>query len=160
MKATSGEPVRWIRENATYAGEDCLIWPFGRRTDGYGTVGYEGHQMTACRAMCIEAHGSPPEGKNEAAHSCGNGHIGCVSPVHLRWDDHLGNHADKAMHGTNLAGEKHNMAKLTEEQAKYIISMEGVISPRDLADKLPVNRDTVRRIQRGLLWKHLQNQAA
>lgn len=154
-RAAIGEPLQWIKDHVAYDGDDCLTWPFGGRSDGYGTVLHPDGQMTASRAMCIEAHGKPLEGF-ESAHSCGNGHLGCTNQKHLRWDSHQGNHGDRVDHGTNLAGEFHNLAKLTEAEANMILEAKGIATTKELADKFGVCVETVQRIQRGALWRHLQ----
>ncbi len=36
-----GKLQQWLRDRMSYAGDDCLIWPFGRLPNGYGLLGYE-----------------------------------------------------------------------------------------------------------------------
>jgi hypothetical protein len=89
-----------LRVAVPYAGDDCLIWPFARGGDGRGHVAVNGRVMLAHRVVCALVHGEQPADRPLAAHSCGNGHLGCVSPKHLRWATYLDNSDDMERHGT------------------------------------------------------------
>lgn len=79
----------------------CLLWPWeeSRVPEGYARASLNGKVMGAHRAVCILAHGEPPFVGAEAAHSCGNGHLACVNPKHLRWATHQENIAEAKAHG-------------------------------------------------------------
>lgn len=99
--ARDGAPMRFIHEVALqHTGEECLIWPFGRNGDGYGSVQVDGKMVNAHRYLCQIAHGEPPTATHQAAHSCGKGHLGCVAKNHLRWATPAENQADRLIHGT------------------------------------------------------------
>lgn len=89
---------QWLKAHVGHAGTECLVWPFGRFSNGYGQVYIQGKNCVASREMCILAHGNPPTPSHEAAHRCGNGHLGCVNPQHLRWATAAENQADKLTH--------------------------------------------------------------
>src|SRR5690606_37742148 len=111
-----GETIAWIVQHITYQGDDCLLWPFSRERDGYGTkVQYCGVGFKAHRVMCILAHGNPPRGKPFAAHECGNGHLGCINPRHLAWKSPKQNTHDRFVHGTMFFGEEVPASVLTEQ---------------------------------------------
>ena len=93
-----GALITWLIEHVSHKGDECLMWPFGKNQKGYGAVKFEGRMTSASRAMCILAHGRPPKGKNIAAHSCGNGHLGCTNPKHLRWATEEENRKDDILH--------------------------------------------------------------
>lgn len=105
-----GALERFLRDRASYTGDDCLKWPFGDKGNGYGSLDFEGRKTTASNAMCTLAHGRRPSAKHEAAHSCGNGHLGCVNPRHLRWATRRENVHDAIRHGTQSRGPKHSAA--------------------------------------------------
>jgi len=85
MKAKKGEAQNLLRQTVGHQGNECLIWPFYRREDGYGWVNTPDRMgMVVSRAMCILAHGPPPFEGAEAAHSCHGGRDGCFNPNHLR----------------------------------------------------------------------------
>lgn len=146
-----GEPLEWIRQHVLWSGLDCLNWPFGKHPYGYGSIKYRGIAMGAHRAMCFEAHGEPTAGSNFAAHSCGNGHLGCVNPNHLRWATPEENHADIALHGSRK-GERHNKAKLTREDVRQIRSLEGQISRREIGKLYGVSGEAIAGIHSGRSW--------
>lgn len=90
----------WLKERVNYANDDCLIWPFFRDPrKGYGKMGYLGKIWWAHRLMCTFAHGPAPTPKHQTAHSCGNGHLGCVNPLHLSWKNNRENSLDRSGHG-------------------------------------------------------------
>jgi len=101
-----GKPQEWIRSHANYAGDECLKWPFATSGTGYGALSWNGQIITANRAMCIEAHGEPPLQGMDSAHSCGNGHLGCVNPNHLRWATRSENIEDAFKHGRRVRAKK------------------------------------------------------
>jgi hypothetical protein len=150
-----GHASKWLLDNVDHDGEDCLIWPYAKSPSGYGLSVYNGKQTNASRIMCELAHGEPPKDKMDAAHSCGNGHGGCVNPKHLRWATRTENHADKLIHGTDIRGEKHHMAKLSEAEVKLIRASEGLASARLLALEYGLSVSMIYRIWRRQAWAHI-----
>jgi len=143
----------------TYQGGDCLHWPYSRRRDGRGQVAYDGRPQIASRVVCILAHGPAPTPNHEAAHNCGNGHLACVNPNHLRWDTRKGNAGDMAIHGTLRTGELNNWSKITHKIAAEIRSMKGTASNAQIAVRFGVSKSTVGRVMRGDNW-HIQKESA
>lgn len=93
-----GALMKWIKEHSTWNGDECLIWPYGDSGNGYGRIMVGRKASRAHRVMCEIKHGPAPHEGLEAAHSCGNGHIGCVNPNHLRWATRGENQSDKYLH--------------------------------------------------------------
>lgn len=145
----------WLLAHVDYAGDDCLTWPFARMPDGRGGVKFRGKQLTAARAMCELAHGSPPSSKHEAAHSCGKGNAGCVNPRHLRWATHVENEADKIEHGTRPRGERQGSSKLKASDVVAIRAMHGTMSQSKIAAQFGVQKSTVFKIVHRLRWGHI-----
>lgn len=116
LSTRKGAIAKWLAEHVAYSSDACLIWPFARHSDGRAHMkgGYPS------RVMCEMAHGPAPTPAHQAAHSCGNGNGGCVSPRHLRWATPTQNAADKIDHGTIIRGEKHHGARLTLDLVKQI----------------------------------------
>lgn len=102
--------------------------------------------------MCMVAHGEPPTGSHEAAHSCGNGREGCVNPRHLRWATPVENQSDKVAHGTTYRGERHWSAKLTEVEVKEIRALLGTMSQAAIARLYGVDPSAVSEIKSGKTW--------
>lgn len=85
-----------------YEGDDCLTWPFLKSPRGYARMHVNGRDKRVSRLVCEEAYGTPPTPDHHAAHSCGKGHLACVTKRHLRWATPVENAADKIIHGTNF----------------------------------------------------------
>ena len=85
---------------------DCLIWPFARDSDGYGQIALDGRVRHVHRIICEKTHGPPPTPTHEAAHSCGNGYLGCVNRRHLRWKTHKENMEEMSRHMKNGYGAR------------------------------------------------------
>jgi hypothetical protein len=96
VHAPSGTPLAFLERALTYKSNDCLPWPYGQQTNGYGAV----TGRTASSMICEMAHGPAPEGQPEAMHSCHNKI--CVNPNHLTWANHAENMA---------SGNKHSIPK-------------------------------------------------
>ena len=95
--------------------DDCIIWPFCRLSkDGYAVISANGRNTIVSRIVCERVYGLAPSPTHQAAHSCGNGHLGCINHQHLRWATPKENCADKKLHGTERRGENTVHAKLTE----------------------------------------------
>lgn len=152
-RAPKGEPIRFVREIALkHSGDACLPWPYARRSDGGGVIQVGRKSIAVSRFVCQLAHGEPPTPEHQAAHSCGQGHEACVSPIHLRWATRVENEADKFEHGTRVCGERHLFAKLTQEQVDRIRSQRGRKRHCELAREFGVTPSTISMIQAGKTW--------
>lgn len=153
-QAAPGEALEWLQCHVNYESDDCLWWPFARTGAGYAAVTVDGVGKVASREMCIAAHGQPPEPRSEAAHSCGNGHLACVNPKHLRWASRSGNLSDRVVHETILRGQKNPMARLSNaDVAEIKVLLSGSsMSQRDIAAIYSVSQVAISRIKRGTTW--------
>lgn len=130
----------------------CLEWVGARNPDGYGTTSIKKYRG-AHRLAYFVAFGLIPAGAH-VLHRCDN--PACVTPEHLFLGDCLINTADKVSKGRQHrpAGAANPKAKLTEEQAREVLS-----SPETgaaLARRFGVTRGAVNDIRRGTKWRHLQ----
>lgn len=77
----------------------------------------------------------------------------------LRWDTHSNNIKDSVKHGTfvNNSGEKHGMAKLTEQDIRMIIYMWRTkeFTQREIAKIYGVTRTNIYYIVNKKSWKHI-----
>lgn len=155
-RTPDGEPERYFRSVVlTFAGDECLIWPYGKSDNGYAAISGIKRMRSVHRYACEEIHGPPPTPTHEAAHSCGNGHMGCVNPKHLSWKTRQENHADKLLHGTHNRGERSPVAKLSAAQVREIRSMKGRVTQGSLAKSFGVTRATVSDILKRKTWRYL-----
>src|SRR6266404_618895 len=153
MRAANGAPESFLRAHAAYGGDDCLIWPFGKSSDGYGIARIGGVRKQASRWMCVLAHGEPPSPDHDAAHSCGRGHLGCVNPRHLRWATRVENVDDCEIHGTMSRGERHGCARLSDRD---VIAIRADARPqRAIAADYGVSQSAVSRARNRKLWAHV-----
>lgn len=139
-----GRGALWIEKHAGYNSEDCLKWPFGKMTNGYGKTWHKGKTVPASRVMCIVAHGDPPTPRHQAAHSCGKGHEGCINPKHLRWATPEENKSDLGIHMPDRF--------LSVEKVREIRRLAETISQRAIAKQFCVGQDEICRIVNRKRW--------
>lgn len=160
-KPPNGEVLSYyLNVVLTYDGTDCLTWPYALTEKGYGHMHKYGEQGVVSRFLCADVHGGPPTPGHEAAHSCGNGHLGCVAKGHLSWKTSKENKADKLIHGTHTQGETHSVAKLSQEQVVQIIFTKGTKTQREVAKDFGVSQATVSRLYTGKTWEWMDNTRA
>lgn len=145
-------PIQWIRDHATYEGDDCLTWPFSTANAGYGKIREGGKDTPASRRMCIEAHGEPPAPGMEAAHSCGNGHLGCINPRHLRWKTKRENLAERER---VRKGGAHSNAKIGPVDVLGVRLMAKSHPYGEVAKQFGLSPIHVGKIVRRCIWAHI-----
>jgi hypothetical protein len=149
------ETRAWIDAHAGYKASECLIWPFARNLNGYAQSTVDGKKMYVHRRM-LAMICEPPSPKHEAAHSCGNGKIGCANPRHLSWKTRTENEAGKLIHGTRQFGEATKVAKLTAEK---VIEIRDRVSNGEkhsiVAKDYGIAKNTVSRIAARTSWTWL-----
>jgi hypothetical protein len=94
-----GEPQKFIELALASNTDDCIFWPFSRDHLGYAKIAVlcedgKWRPRRVQRIVCQHVHGKPTKKRNDSAHSCGNGHLGCINPRHLRWLTHKENLAE------------------------------------------------------------------
>ena len=144
------KPLDYLNEVVIpHRADECLFWPFNRVAFGYGRISIDGKQRYVHRIVCAATHG--PSALH-AAHSCGNGHLGCVNPSHLRWATLSENNHDKIKHGTSSRGTKNPTAKLTDENVREIRRLKGTMTQNALAAKFGVSKQTISLLLKGGVW--------
>ena len=151
-RAARGAGLNWLRVRAGYAGDECLLWPFGRN-NGYGSVRVGGRTAHAHRVMCLMVHGDPPEGRTDAAHTCGNKL--CCTPKHLRHATPAENQRDKIAHGTIPRGERNTSARLTAKEVRLIRRSVGRVTESELARRYNITPQAVNLIVKRVNWAWL-----
>jgi hypothetical protein len=132
--------------------DECVRFAGKQQPNGYGRVSVDGRYVRAHVLACRLAHGERPEGKTDAAHSCGNNM--CINPRHLRWATRKENEADKVAHGRTIRGEASGTARLTRDQVNNIRAeyAAGGITQQQLADKNGVHIMTINDIIKRRTW--------
>jgi hypothetical protein len=152
-RTPDGDPEQFYRNVVlAYSGDECLKWPYARNSRGYPQMKLNGRFRLLARVLCEAVHGPAPTPEHEAAHSCGNGHEGCLTQGHLSWKTPVENAADRVTHGTETIGERHGMAKLTKSEVRLIRSLGGEVSQRALAARFGVSQGQIHRILSGKSW--------
>lgn len=153
---TTPSPAKdWIEAHKDFDGDECLIWPFYRSPkDGYGRIHRlgDGPITTTSRFMLEATQGPPPSDEHEAAHSCGQGHKGCVNPRHLYWATPSKNQMDRVEHGTSNRGAQQWKAKLTDDDVRAIRRSLGAESQASIAARYDVDPSVISDIKRGKKW--------
>lgn len=156
VRPAKGSVQVWLNQHTDHTGDECLIWPFACDPSGYGVVNIGGRKCFAHRVMCEAVYGLPTVHDLLVCHSCGNGHLGCVNPEHLRWGTPAENSANMVKHGTVYRGEKCVSAKLTEEDVRSIRCLAGVLHQKEIAGAFGVSRRTVGDVINGRTWGWLE----
>jgi hypothetical protein len=154
-----GQTGRFLRDVVLpLKGNECLMWPFGVSSSGYGMMQHDGSVQLVQRVICTEAHGEPPTKTHQAAHSCGNRL--CCNPSHIRWATRIENEADKLIHGSRIRGAAHVGAKLTDRDVREILAIGRSQTYRVLSERYGVSQGVISRILQGKSWPHIERAAA
>ena len=144
--------LAWLLNQTEQRGA-CRIWTGRTNAGGYGSFKLAQRGTLVHRWICRLFHGTPPDGKPFAIHSCDR--PACVNPDHLRWGSQQDNVADRVDRGrgADFSGERNPRAKLTEMDVRVIryLSSRGV-STRWLAAEHGVGTSTIRSVARGETW--------
>ena len=145
----NGTGYKWLVDHVNYSSDDCLVWPLFRDPFvGRGRLGHNGKRLWAHRLMCELVNGSAPDDRPQVAHSCGNGHLGCVNPKHLSWSSQSENHKDRRRHGTAKTNPYGSRTPLTPEQVEQIRDLKGKQPQLLTARQFGISHASVRRWQK------------
>lgn len=153
-KTQHGLPAEFMQKAINYLGDECILWPFTTNNQGYPQIGYNGKTTLVTRLICSETNGSAPTPSHQAAHSCGNGHLGCITRKHLRWATPAENSTDRITHGHSGRGESSPLSKLTEAQVLEIYRRSSTKeqTQQEIAEEFGVCQTTVSMINLGKNW--------
>lgn len=148
-RATRKQTLAALDAAINYKGEDCFFWPHARNSAGYGHMTIDGKHRLVHRLVCEAVHGESESDGELALHSCGNGHLGCVNPGHLRWGSHSDNRSDEVRHQRSKA-VPFKTAKLSISDVRMIRNSNGPQSK--IAAEFGVTQTNVSAIKRRKSW--------
>lgn len=141
----------------------CWLWT-GAAAGGYGQFRADGRPQPAHRYALAQKLGRDVQAGMLACHTCDTSL--CVNPQHLYEGTALDNAADAVARGQQLRGDAlastfksrcrggaHHSNKLTEADVLAIRGSDD--SNKRTAAKHGVSTQTVMKIRKGLIWKHL-----
>lgn len=128
----------------------CWQYKGNLSAGGYGTFGAVGETFYAHRFSYNLFHGKIPEDL-VVRHKCDN--PSCVNPYHLETGTALDNALDKQLRNRIPMGANNGNSKLTEKEVLEILL--DTRSSKVVAKEYGVGKDTVLRIRRKQVWKHL-----
>lgn len=156
-RTPDGEPLRFFRDVVLpFQGDECLIWPYSKDRKGYGRAVFGGKLKYVHREACEHRHGPAPTVIHEAAHTCGNGNVGCCNPLHVEWKTPVENMADTLIHGTHNRGERQGGSKLTEADVRRIKALSGRLTQAQIARDFGVVPSLISQIHSGKRWGWLK----
>ena len=144
----------WLRVDRRGT-KECWEWTGACNPGGYGMFGIDGRAVLAHRLSYTIHYGYIPDGLC-VCHHCDN--RPCINPLHLFVGTPADNNADMVRKGrdSQLFGELHSHAKLTDAKVLEILSIERVAGDQDIiASKFGVSRSTISKIRSRRAWKHL-----
>ncbi len=147
-----------IEQNVVRVPESgCWIWDGAVSSSGYGKLRSKYTQHTAHK-VSYEVFKGPIQPGKYVCHHCDV--RACVNPEHLFLGSPKENQQDMAKKMRHAYGDKNGNSKLSEDQAKRILSMRNSGKTKtSVGDAFGVSRVAVAKIWSGALWPHLQKEA-
>lgn len=128
----------------------CWLWLGRVNKLGYGTGRFRDGTAIASRLSFIAFKDLIPTG-HRVRHTCDN--PSCVNPEHLILGTGDDNMKDKVRRGRQARGERHGMARLTEEEVRVIRASS--LTQDTLGRKFGVSQVMISRIQLRKAWRHI-----
>lgn len=132
--------------------ESCWLWTGCKNPAGYGLMGHKNRRTLAHRWMYELTHGLLPPDMH-VCHRCDN--PSCVRPEHLFLGTNNDNMQDKCRKGRQPIGSAHGMAKLSNEQVRFILERREV-KTGEIARRFGVSHSLVSMIRSGKRRPYLQ----
>lgn len=150
-----GKAASALEDMLLWQTDDCIPWPFGKSSAGYGRIVVAGKTRNVTSVVCERIYGPRPSRNHEVAHSCHN--PPCINHKHLRWATKAENSADRVADGTDNRGERHGSVKLSEID---VLNIRAEYAKKDitelaLANFFNISQLTVSNIVTRKRWSHV-----
>lgn len=135
----------------------CWLWRGSIKSNGYGSMSYDGKFYHPHKAMLELKLGRPLLPGYESRHGCDN--RPCINPDHLEEGTRADNMRDCVERGRNIGftaehrGEAHNHAKLKD--ADVLAIRAGGETNKKIAERYGISPTQVSRIRNRQSWSHL-----
>lgn len=146
-----------IEQNVALIPESgCWLWEGAVSASGYGKLRSK-YTQYAAHKVSYELFKGPVELGKYVCHHCDV--RSCVNPDHLFLGSPKDNQQDMAKKMRHAYGDKNGNSKLSEQQAKSILSMKDSGKTKtSIGKQFGVSRVAVAKIWSGELWPHLQKE--
>ena len=155
MRTPTGDPMRFLKKTISDNSNECVLWPFTKDKDGYGSIRIGDRGKVRVNRYVLEiTSGLPTDDSLIACHKpliCHN--PSCINPNHLYWGSYQQNADDKKLDKTVLMGENHPVSKLNNSDILKIRSDNRL--HRIIADEYDITDTSVSFIKSKKIWKHL-----
>lgn len=166
LKCSNGSR-RWTPEkfwSMVTKTDGCWIWNGSKQKSGHGCVQIASTKIasTAHRVAWVLTNGPVPKGM-DVCHNCpGGDNPACVRPDHMFIGTRSDNVQDSIKKGTFRTGERHQNAKLTDNQIEEIRKLydKGKFGIRKLGYRFGISHGYVSLIIRGHVRPAIQKKAA
>lgn len=148
----------WSRRGRVHSPQAWRRLKLRRNPEGYAVIAlsHDGRQklFKVARLVLLAFVGPPPTG-SIACHRFGDRSDDRL--INLKWDTRAGNAADRRSRGTHAVGERSGKNKLTEAQAREILTrvFEHQESYRALATEFGITKNAIGFLVRGITWPHI-----
>ena len=142
-------------KSITYNHNNCIELPGYKDPKGYDRVFIKGGKTHGAHRYSYEYHIGPIPTGMFVCHKCDN--PPCINPNHLFLGTNQDNVNDKVIKNRQGKGEQISSSKLTEDQVREIRAKHifRVYTYQMLADEYNVSSDTIQKIVKRKLWRHL-----
>lgn len=152
LSAVQPSFAEWLTVHVRPDG-DCLRWTGHHMSgSGYGQAWWQGRKVLAHRLAWEQLVG-PISEDCELTRAAGCQHADCVEVQHLQCLPPRQRIRDKVDAGAFAHGERHWNVKLSENDARAILSSQE--TTQQIATRYGISMSTVRAIRGGRSWRHL-----
>lgn len=136
-------------------GENHWMWDLNKQPTGHGKANFYNKYYPAHTLAYRAWNGCAPLGRGRVIrHKCR--YPSCVNPDHLEPGTHVQNQADTIRDGTDCRGEKNWQASLKDSFVRHLKCIRKVTTQKERADWFNVPLYTIQKIDRHVIYAHIE----